>query len=260
MLPRPCLALIVALACVPPAWAGLDKEGSSQRPGLFFAWLAPDGGPVWAHFENPAHLQQLVRHCHTGAPVFALQAGTRYQCKAELPPKSAGQEEPYAAGMTVQGPVPQSDTRQYRLFSLTPPRTPQWLVAKPDAEQLGALRSFVQSDDRRFGALRRQLQWGAARTIQQPQGARTTVVVPGRVVRDPDAFYGAQRHHVFVRGGSGSGGYAYMGEVPGKPDSYVDIDGNDLPGLVVSEGCDGWCVSLWSLAGGLRQVARFGGH
>ena len=86
------------------------------------------------------------------------------------------------------------------------------------------------------------------------------MVVPGRVVRDPDAFYGAQRHHVFVRGGSGSGGYAYMGEVPGKPDSYVDIDGNDLPGRVVSEGCDGWCVSLWSLAGGLRQVARFGGH
>ena len=157
----------------------------------------------------------------------------------------------------MQGARPQTDNPQYRLFALTPPRTPQWLVAKPDAEQLGALRSFVQSDDRRFGALRRQLQWGAARTIQQPQGARTTVVVPGRVVRDPDAFYGAQRHHVFVRGSSG---YAYMGEVPGKPDSYVDIDGNDLPGLVVSEGCDGWCVSLWSLAGGLRQVARFGGH
>ena len=234
MLPRQCLALIVALVCVPPAWAGMDKEGSSQRPGLFFAWLSPDDGPVWAHFENPAHLQQLVRHCHTGAPVFALQSGTRYQCKAELPPKSAGQEEPYAAGMTVQGPVPQSDTRQYRLF--------------------------VQSDDRRFGALRRQLQWGAARTVQQPQGARTTVVVPGKVVRDPNAFYEAQRHHVFVRGGSGSGGYAYMGEVPGKPDSYVDIDGNDLPGLVVSEGCDGWCVSLWGLTGGLRQVARFGGH
>ena len=95
MLPRPCLALIVVLACVPLAWAGMDKEGSSQRPGLFFAWLSPDDGPVWAHFENPAHLKQLVRHCNTGAPVFALQAGTRYQCKAELPPKSAGQEEPY---------------------------------------------------------------------------------------------------------------------------------------------------------------------
>ena len=37
MLPRQCLALILALACVPPAWAGMDKEGSSQRPGLFFA-------------------------------------------------------------------------------------------------------------------------------------------------------------------------------------------------------------------------------
>jgi len=54
MLPRQCLALILALACVPPAWAGMDKEGSSQRPGLFFAWLSPDDGPVWAQFENPA--------------------------------------------------------------------------------------------------------------------------------------------------------------------------------------------------------------
>ena len=84
MLSRQCLALIAALAsCVPPAWAGMDKEGSIQRPGLFFAWLSPDDGPVWAHFENPAHLQQLARHCNAGAPVFALQAGTRYQCKAE---------------------------------------------------------------------------------------------------------------------------------------------------------------------------------
>lgn len=212
----------------------MDKEGSSQRPGLFFAWLSPDDGPVWAQFENPAHLQQLVRHCNTGAPVFALQAGTRYQCKAELPQKSAGQEEPYAAGMTVQGPVPQADTRQYRLFALKPPRTPQWVVGNPDAEQRDALQSFLQSDGRRFGALRRQLQLDAARTVLQPQGARTTVVVPGRVVRDRNAFYEAQRHHVFVRG---SGGYAYMGEVPGKPDSYMDIDGNDLPGLVVHRSC-----------------------
>ena len=257
MLSRQCLALIVALACVPLAWAGEEKEGSSQRPGLFFAWLSPDDGPVWAHFENPAHLQQLVRHCNARTPVFALQSGTRYQCKAELPPKSAGQEEPYAAALTVQGPRPQTDNPQYRLFALTPPRTPQWLVAKPDAEQLGALQSFLKSDNRQFGALRRQLKWNAARLVRQPQGARTTVVVPGRVVRNREAFYDAQRHHVFVRGDAG---YAYLGEVPGKPDSYVDIDGNDLPGLVVSEGCDGWCVSLWSLAGGLRQVARFGGH
>lgn len=135
MLPRPCLALIVALACVPLAWAGEEKESSSQRPGLFFAWLSPDDGPVWAHFENPAHLQQLVRHCNAGTPVFALQSGTRFQCKAELPPKSAGQEEPYAAALTVQGARPQTDNPQYRLFALTPPRTPQWLVARPDAEQ-----------------------------------------------------------------------------------------------------------------------------
>ncbi|MBV7461198.1 MULTISPECIES: hypothetical protein [unclassified Acidovorax] len=257
MLPLQCFAFIFALACVPPAWAGMDKEGASSRPGFFFAWLSPDDGPVWAHFDQPAHLQQLVQHCNKGAPVFALQAGIRYQCKAELPPRSAGQEDPYAAGLTVQGPVPQADTRQYRLFALTPPRTPQWLVGTPDAEQLGALKSFLQSDDRRFGALHRQLKLESAITIHQPQGARTTVVVPGQVVRDLNAFYEAQRHHVFVRG---TGGYAYMGQVPGKLDSYVDIDGNDLPGLVVSEGCDGWCISLWSLTGGLRQVATFGGH
>jgi hypothetical protein len=107
----------------------------------------------------------------------------------------------------------------------------------------------------------RQLKWDDARSIQQPHdapGARTTVVVPGKVVRDADAFYQAQRHHVFVR--SSQGTYAYMGEVPGTPESHVDIDGNDLPGLVVEEGCDGWCISLWRLTGGLRQVGRFGGH
>lgn len=131
------------------------------------------------------------------------------------------------------------DRRDYALFSVTPPATPRWEVHKLDPEGRNALHTFLQSDTRRFAGLLRQLKLDDATAIRQPQGAagarleprapggRETLVEPGKVVRFADAFYEAQRHHVFVRS---QGAYAYMGEVPGAHDSYVDIDRNDLPG------------------------------
>lgn len=214
-----------------------------------------------ASFDDKAQLQRLVQHCNADKAVFALQGGVKYQCKAEVFKTPSGADDWDVTGVTVQGPARQSERRQYALFSTASPATPRWDVRKIDPDHRTELQTYIQSDTRRFGALLRQLKWDDAKSIQQPHGApgaRTTVVVPGKVVRDADAFYQAQRHHVFVR--SSLGTYAYMGEVPGTPESHVDIDGNDLPGLVVEEGCDGWCISLWRLTGGLRQVGRFGGH
>ncbi|MBX9832520.1 MAG: hypothetical protein K2X78_05695 [Burkholderiaceae bacterium] len=265
-------APLLALACVLPASAGMEKESHSTRGGLFFAMLTPDVERVMVRFDDKAQLQQLAQHCNTGKAVFALQAGGKYQCKAEVSKTTSGADDWEGAGVTVQGPVRQTDRREYALFSSTPPATPRWEVRKLDPDGRSALHTFLQSDTRRFGGLLRQLKLDDATAIRQPQGVagaagaplapraqvgRETLVVPGKRVRDADAFYDAQRHHVFVRI---QGAYAYMGEVPGAPASYVDIDGNDLPGLVVSEGCDGWCISLWGLTGGLRQVGTFGGH
>jgi len=254
------LAPLLVLTCALPAFAGMEKESLLNRGGLFFAMRTSDMERVIARFDDKAQLQQLAQHCNTGKVVFALQAGAKYQCKVEVFKTLSGADDGESVGVTVQGPFSQSDRREYGLFSLTPPATPRWDVRKMEAWRRTELQAYLQSDTRRFGWLQPQLRWESALSIRMPQGAadaRVTLVVPGKVVRDADAFYEAQRHHVFVRK---QGAYVYMGEVPGAPHSYVDIDGNDLPGLVVSEGCDGWCISLWSLAGGLRQVGTFGGH
>lgn len=254
------LAPLLGITCALPAFAGTEKESLITRGGLFFAMRTPDVERVIARFDGKAQLQQLAQHCNTGKAVFALQAGAKYQCKVEVVKTPSGADDGESVGVTVQGPVGQSDRREYGLFSLTPPATPRWDVRKLEAQHRTELQAYLQADSRRFGWLQPQLRWGSALSIRTPQGAadaRVTLVVPGKVVRDDTAFYQAQRHHVFVRK---QGAYVYMGEVPGAPESYVDIDGNDLPGLVVSEGCDGWCISLWSLAGGLRQVGTFGGH
>lgn len=255
------LVPLLVLSCAWPAIAGTEKESHSTLGGLFFAFLPPDADQVMARFDDKAQVQRLVQHCNMGKAVFDLQAGAKYQCQAEVFKTQPGADDGDVTGVTVQGPARQSDRRQYALFSLAPPTTPLWDVRKIDPDHRTELQAYIQSDTRRFGGLSRQLQWDGARSIQQPHsapGARTTVVVPGKVVRDAAAFYQAQRHHVFVRGSQGA--FSYMGEVPGTPESHVDIDGNDLPGLVVAEGGDGWCISLWRLTGGLRQVGRFGGH
>lgn len=254
------LAPWLALSCALPAIAGMEKESHIARGGLFFAFLPPDAERVMTRFDDRTQLQRLVQHCNADKAVFALQGGAKYQCQAEVFKTPSGADDGDVAGVTVQGLARQSDRRQHALFSLTSPVTPRWDVRKIDPNHRTELQTYIQSDTRRLGGLLRQLKWDGARSIRQPDGhpgARVTVVVPGKVVRDADAFYQAQRHHVFVRS---QGAYAYMGEVPGALESYVDIDGNDLPGLVVEEGCDGLCISLWRLTGGLRPVGRFGGH
>ena len=250
-------ALICALAYIAPSIAGMEKESYSTRPGLFFAWLSPDEGAVLARFDRPAPLRALVQHCNAGRDVFSLERGTKYRCKFEVFKLPSGEDNWESAGATVLGPSPKSDTRQFGLFSTSPPRTTQWNIRRMVPPERAALEALLQSDNRRFGAMKRQLKLGDASVVSRPGGASFAMVVPGKVVRDEDAFYDAQRHHLFV---NREGVYTYGGEVPGKPIKYVDADNSDLPGFVVSEGCDGWCISLWSLTDGLKQLGTFGGH
>lgn len=255
----PLCALVSALGWTQPAGAGSPSESHVTRPGLFFAWLVPQGDPVVVRFDDQASVQQLVQHCNAGKPVIALQTGARYPCTAEVFKTPAGEADGQSVGITVQGPARQGDRWEYALFSLAPPTTPRWDVRPLDPDARTALQAYLQAQPQRFAWLQPTLQWGAALAVRQPgtEAGRVTLVVPGRTVRKPEVFYQAQRHHVFVRD---QGTHAYLGEVPGTPGSYVDVDGSDLPGLVVSEDCDGWCISLWSLKGGLRQSGRFGGH
>lgn len=255
-------AMALGLALALPSLAGEDSESHVGRAGLFFAWLAPDDGAVVVRADDAAQLRDLARHCNAGREVFALQGGAKYRCRIEVSKSSSGAEQWDAVSATVQGGAARSDTetRQYRLFSTQAPHTARWTTRRIAATEVQALEGLLRSDARQGGPAKKPAQLAAATVVQRPGGQGLAILVPGQWVEDRDAHYRARRHHVFTQDRSG-GRYAYRGEVPAQPASFVDIDGADLPGLVVSEGCDGWCISLWSLAGGgLRQVGRFGGH
>lgn len=250
-------ALAVGLMIFSTSIAGMEKEGYVTRPGLFFAWLSPDDGYVMAHLSKSDELKALARHCNSGRDVFSLQGGAKYKCKLQVFKLPSGVEDWGSAAATVQGPSPKSDTRQFSLFSTTPPRTTNWAVRKIAPQELDAIDSLIQSDARLVRKINRQLKLSKASVIGRPDGSNFTVMVPGAIIQLEEIFYSAQRHHVFVQR---DGVYSYLGEVPGKPIKYVDIDGNDLPGLVVNEDCDGWCISLWRLTGRLQKIGKFGGH
>ena len=249
--------LIVSLAISSPSIAGMEKESYSSRPGVFFAWLSPDDGYVLARFDSHTDLRNLAKHCNAEREVFSLQNGTRYKCKLEVFKLPSGEEYWESAGASVLGPSPKSDTRQFGVFSTKPPRTPSWGMRAATQTDLAGLDALLSSADPKLGVEKRQLNRTKASVRGRPGSSYLTIIVPGKIVEDREAFYAAQRHHVFTKR---NGAYAYLGEVPGKPIYLVDIDGDDLPGLVVSEGCDGWCISLWSLKDGLQQVGTFGGH
>lgn len=250
-------ALLLGLAVVGPAAAGEESESHIHRPGLFFAWLSPDLGAVVVRADDAAHLRALARHCNADRPVFSLQAGEKYPCRIEVPPGPSGGEQWDEVRATVQDGPPRSDTQQYRLFSIAPPRTTRWTTRPIAAPEVQALEGVLRSDARLRAAVRSPLKLAAATVVHKPGGQDLAILVPGKLVQDRAGGYHARRHHVFTKDRKG---YAYQGDVPAKVASFVDLDGAELPGLVVSEGCDGWCITLWSLAGGLRPVGRFGGH
>lgn len=254
-IPALCAALYLASAsCV----AGGAMESSSTRPDLFFAWLssADDSDGVVVNLEKHADLLRLTEHCRRGLPVYRYGQNTRYTCKAE--PHTTGNPADWKiADVKVKGPTPKSTTAQFGMFSLKPTRATHWNTRAITPGEQTALKTFIDVGKPRLGVPVKQLKLRRATAVSASDEGRTTIIVPGNEVRDIPGEYYAQRHYVFVKDGEA---YIYRGMLPAKPLKYFDLDGGDLPDVLVEEDCDGICISLWSLSKGIRNVAAFGGH
>ncbi len=182
--------------------ASVEKDGRTNRAGLFFAELPSSGSYVNTSFgeDEEVKLRDLAAHCNGG--------------KTE---------------------------RAYGLLSVTPPLTTNWVRRAASADELLALRALLKSDAQRYNQIVKSLKLSATSVVTKPGSTHLTIVVPGEIVSNDDAHCLAQRHHVFVRRNNV---YAYRGMLPAKPEKYFDVDGDDVPEIMVSVGCDGWCISL----------------
>ena len=143
------------------------------------------------------------------------------------------------------------------MFSLQPTPTTRWQRRALNADERSALQALMDSHHPQLALPRRQLQLHKAVVISRAKGRSHTLIVPGNVVRNEEAFYYAQRHYVFVAHG---GRIRYQGILPDQPRDYFDVDGDDLPEILVDEQCDGWCISLWGIPKGMHRMADFGWH
>ena len=254
-----CLA-IASISAGSPVLAGMDKESTSEVPGLFFAWLPQkDGGPdrITVYFSDSTLHDRFIKHCASGQPVYQYRSNTRYTCKADWYNAAAPSPPAVAlsmAGVTVQGPLgPADGSFHYGVFSLSPTPTTRWHQRTATADEQTALQTAIRRQKTRLASplVRR------ATVVTASKGQRRAYLVPGAVVRDEETDYYAQRYHVFVQQ---AGRLHYRGMLPAKPKQFLDVDGDDLPEILVSEQCDGWCESLWSVDRQARQIARFWGH
>lgn len=233
-------------------------ESSSTRADLFFAWLssADDSEGVVVNLQRHADFLRLTEHCRSGLPVYRYGQNTRYTCKAE--PYDTGSPDSWKiAQVTVKGPTPKSRTAQFGMFSLKPTRTTHWNTRTITPGEQTALKTFIDVRKPRLHVPVKQLKLAASTVIFASVEGRATLIVPGNEVRDEPGGYYAQRHYVFVKDHDA---YAYRGMLPAKPVQYFDLDGGDLPDVLVGEDCDGLCISLWSISKGIHNVAGFGGH
>lgn len=235
--------------------AGGAMESSSTRADLFFAWLssADDSDGVVVNLQRHADFLRLIEHCRSGMPVYRFGQNTRYTCRAE--PYEADSSK--TAKVTVQGPAPKSRTAQFGMFSLKSTRTTHWNTRTITPDEQTALKTFIDVRKPRLHVPVRQLKLAASTVTFASDEGHATLIVPGNEVRDEPGGYYAQRHYVFVKD---DGACAYRGMLPAKPVQYFDLDGGDLPDVLVEEDCDGLCISLWSISKGIHNVAGFGGH
>jgi len=238
--------------------AGGAMESTSTRPDLFFAWFSSKDSdePVVVNFARQADSRALTAHCGSGLPVYSFGQNARFTCEAR--PHEADSPEAWkAAEVIVRGPAPKSGAQRFGMFSLKPTRTTHWNTRAVTPDEQAALKALIDANKPRPRLPAKQLKLAAATAVSASDEGRTAFVVPGNEVRDEPGQYYAQRHYVFVKE---DGAYAYRGMLPAKPTGYFDLDGGDLPAILVEEDCDGWCVSLWRISKGVRSVASFGGH
>jgi len=226
-------------------WAGGGKEGVSRREGVFFTFL--QGGYIG--FDSLEMATDLQDYCAKGGFVHAHQRRARYKCKVELN-GSFGRIEILGA--------PNNSNWDEELFSILPARRTKWEVRPLSQDELSGLTALVKASEKQYGNLARYVTSGKGFAVYKAEGKQITYIIPGRWIRDEEAFYEAQIHHVFV--GNNQGTYRYQGQLPDKPERYFDLDGDSLPEIKTNTTCDGWCIDLWDISRGVKNIATFGGH
>ena len=259
---RAGFVMVLMLFTNPLAWAGGGWDGHSDWPGLFFTSLNPPDQPepvsVW--FNRPEDAQTFLQHCSSGQAVFRYRSNQRYSCKADWypqPPAMDGPGSGCALGVTVTGARSPADSQQLGMFSLQSTPTTRWQRRALTADERNALQAVIDAPKPRLALPRKKLQLQKTMVVSRAKSRYQTLIVPGNVVGDEEAYYYAQRHYVFVQH---AGRIRYQGILPDRPRDYFDVDGDELPEILLDEQCDGWCISLWSIQKGMHRIADFGGH
>lgn len=247
---RTIFASVLLATASTASLAGQEREGFSSTKGVFLSF--EQGGLV--AFDSQDKLVELVEHCEKGKRVFSHTRKREYRCKTSL---LEGGEYSGFIRVEILGVTPQDEGEVPHVFTIEHARSTSWEIRTLLDQEVAAISDLVRSDRTRYGSLTERLRFTEAIAVKRPNAVLTTYFVPGEQIKDEDAFYEAQRHHVFV---ARKDAYRYQGKLLAKPTQYLDLDGDEIPEVVVEESCDGMCVSIWSLQRGPKRLGGLGGH
>ncbi|MCL2021566.1 MAG: hypothetical protein FWG81_05600 [Betaproteobacteria bacterium] len=230
-----------------PVLANGERHSYSLREGVFYARL---DGYTGIGFDSPEKAIALRDHCESGGFVFAHRSRARYRCKVSL-----YERDQYGSIEIIGAPTLREDQIEYDLFSIRPIRKTEWKIRPLSQNELSDLTALIKASKGRYGSLDKYVSSGKAFAVYRAKGKQITYIIPGSWIRREDdfAYYEAQRQHVFV---GSQGTYQYQGQLLGKLE-YFDLDGDSLPEIEASEGCDVVCITLWDISRGPREIVRF---
>lgn len=244
------LALILCAVFPVESHAGQERESFSSTGGMFLSFER--GGLVT--FDSRDKLLELISHCEKGGSVFNHSRKRWYRCKTSPVGDSdfSGfvRIEIFGVKARDKGEIPHA-------FTFRQARSTAWQVRALSEQQTAAIAALLLSDSIRYGSLIERLRFKKAVAVKRSNGVFTTFFVPGEQIKDDEAHYAAERHHVFV---AREDAYRYQGKLVAAPTQYLDLNGDDFPEVVVSESCDGMCVSIWSIQSGPKRLGDLGGH
>ena len=244
------IALILCAVFAAESHAGQERESISYTRGMFLSF---DRGGLVA-FDSRDKLLELINHCKKSGTVFNHTQKRRYRCKSS----PLGDPADFSfIRIEIQGATAPDEGESPHVFTTRQPRVTAWEIRALSEQQKAAINELLRLDPTRYGSLIARLRFKKAVAVKRPNSGVTTFFVPGEQIKDDEAFYAAERHHVFV---AREDAYRYQGKLVAAPTQYLDLNGDDFPEVVVGESCDGMCVSIWSIHSGPKSLGNLGGH
>jgi len=260
------IVLAGSLCYTAPSLAGSDPYSESSLDGYFLA----EGTDFWhdgiAYVDLPAGIlrDRLAALCKSHGRLWAFGRGEKFTCRSMATPPAQEILEgsnPYIITINgrVRGHAPHVSGRMPAVvFSLKPFRASSFVRRRPTPKELGCLKAALMQNQEDNHAALSSLRHGKVWTVRDlKEKAAFTIVRSDALIQGVDTYSNEYKYLVLRQLNDGSWNRV---EIEGTIVGFIDLNGDGIPAIQLSQDCDGTCQYLVSVKDDLKRLLDISVH